>query len=411
MQTKLSKLQKNIIDRLLDKYEASKSYTGENILNQRFSVKPGDFFKDYDSDFADVGQVKDFEECLYDLEGRGLITLDKSVNNVIEKIYAKPDDNTWNNLYTAVDRQDKNTLLDKELQLYQSIAGKSQVAAAFLQEQKDRLLAGKKTFYTAKEAKKLAQLCDEVLFNKQELLERELSIMVLGDSKAFEKTYRSKVTGLIEKYGEMSCDYPVGATDTEKAHILLENYGIYTNPAYIYLKGTGRVIFADGYILPLQQDIPLAVSQEAVAKVKSIQIEASQVMTVENLTSFNRIALEDTFFVYLSGYHGRGVRSFLRQAYDNNQNKKWMHFGDIDPDGFLILEHLTCATGIPFENYMMDSDTLIKYRGYAKPLEKNDIVKANKLLQGEKYTDMMQLMLQENIKLEQEIVSLRMEDI
>ena len=53
---KLNKRQKDVLKALLDKYEKSKTYRGENAVNQSFQVKPVDFFKDYDSDFANLDE-------------------------------------------------------------------------------------------------------------------------------------------------------------------------------------------------------------------------------------------------------------------------------------------------------------------------------------------------------------------
>ncbi|MBR5336435.1 MAG: hypothetical protein IK152_00430 [Lachnospiraceae bacterium] len=51
---KLNKRQKDLLKALLDKFEKSKTYRGENAVNQSFQVKPEDFFKDYDSDFSNL---------------------------------------------------------------------------------------------------------------------------------------------------------------------------------------------------------------------------------------------------------------------------------------------------------------------------------------------------------------------
>ena len=128
-------------------------------------------------------------------------------------------------------------------------------------------------------------------------------------------------------------------------------------------------------------------------------------MTVENLTSFNRIKSADTFFIFLSGYHNSAKQIFLKKLHDQNPKKSYLHFGDIDPDGFFILENLRSKTGIDFTPYKMGTAELEKYRAFTKPLEKNDITKANSLIESGRYSDIMNYMLEHNCKLEQEIVS------
>ena len=138
---------------------------------------------------------------------------------------------------------------------------------------------------------------------------------------------------------------------------------------------------------------------------KSIKILSKKVVTVENLTSFNRLEKEDSFYIFLSGYHNQLKQYLLRRIYEENKMGEWYHFGDIDPDGFYIMEHLKRGTGIPFEALNMNLLYLRKYDAYTKPMEENDIRKAKSLLNQDKYSEVMEYMLQERKKLEQEIIS------
>lgn len=91
--------------------------------------------------------------------------------------------------------------------------------------------------------------------------------------------------------------------------------------------------------------------------------------------------------------------------YEHNKDKYYYHFGDIDPDGFFILENLKEKTSIPFKSYKMSVQELEQYSSYIKPLEQNDITKANSLSSKGLYLDEMNHMLKNNCKLEQEIIS------
>lgn len=128
-------------------------------------------------------------------------------------------------------------------------------------------------------------------------------------------------------------------------------------------------------------------------------------MTIENLTSFNRMEEENTFMIFLSGYHNSAKQKLIRKIYDINSSLEWHHFGDIDPDGFYIIENLRRGTEIDFRPVYMDIDILKQYKTYAKPLTDHDIRKANALLNYEMYADIMRYMLDVGKKLEQEIVS------
>ena len=125
-------------------------------------------------------------------------------------------------------------------------------------------------------------------------------------------------------------------------------------------------------------------------------------MTIENLTSFNRIKESETFFIFLSGYHNSVKQKFLEKIYQQNSNKEYYHFGDLDPDGFFILENLQKKTHIDFKPYKMGIEELKKYSDFSKTLVENDITKANSLIEKGKFVKIMNYMLENNIKLEQE---------
>ena len=127
-------------------------------------------------------------------------------------------------------------------------------------------------------------------------------------------------------------------------------------------------------------------------------------MTVENLTSYNRMNDNKSTFVYLSGYNNTAKQRFLKKIAEYNSGVSWFHYGVIDPDGYFILKNLVEKTGITFVPLYMDLKELKNYRQYCKPLEKNDIVEVHSLLKVHFYDEVMEFMLANNCKLEQEII-------
>ena len=126
---------------------------------------------------------------------------------------------------------------------------------------------------------------------------------------------------------------------------------------------------------------------------------------VENLTSYNRVEDSASTFIFLSGYHNTAKQRFLKKIAEYSCDVLWYHFGDIDPDGYYILKNLLEKTKIPFTPWHMDIEQLQKYRKYWKPLEKNDTVKAKSLINAYFYPEIMEFMVENNCKLEQEIIS------
>ena len=152
----------------------------------------------------------------------------------------------------------------------------------------------------------------------------------------------------------------------------------------------------------------LGISGEDIGKVcfeKEAQIR--RVITIENLTAFFRWEEEESLMVYLGGYHNSVRRALLQKIYAAFPDAVYCHFGDIDVGGFLIYEDLCRKTGIPFQLYRMDLDTLKEYEKYGKALTENDRVRIEKMLKENPfvpYADVLAYMLSAGIKLEQECI-------
>ena len=96
-------------------------------------------------------------------------------------------------------------------------------------------------------------------------------------------------------------------------------------------------------------------------------------MTIENLTSFHDVSLNDTFYIFTNGFHNHAIEAFLKCLYDFlGESVHYFHFGDIDAGGFYIYLHLVERTNIPFKTIAMNIDILQKYQEYTKRLTAND---------------------------------------
>lgn len=400
MRYKLSKWQKAVLEKLVDQYERSKTYRGENQVLQTFAIGPEKVFFSYVSDYANVDDVHDFENQMRELEQKGLLLI-KWEGHEIQNLAANQQ--KWKDIYEILERRELRHLEEEQIRLYKSYLGYHTILEDFCQEQIGRLEEGKKAKFELNEAEKILRLCKFILENREEVLERELSIAVLGDSKLWKK-YRSKVCRVLKDYGNMDT-LLIGVDDEESEKVILGEYHVVSNPSYIYFKGNAELLFENGEKLKMDSHMPVAFTEKTIEYMKSIKILSKKVATVENLTSFNRLEREDSFYIFLSGYHNQLKQNLLHRIYEENKMAEWYHFGDIDPDGFYIMEHLKRGTGIPFEALNMNLLYLKKYDAYTKPMEENDIRKAKSLLNQDKYSEVMEYMLQERKKLEQEIIS------
>ena len=398
--------QKKVLSSLLDKYENSKTYKGENQVHQTFSITPDIIMKEYNSDSADVEKIHMFEGEMDELEREQFVQLEIK-GTVIYKIFLRQE--SIPGCYAILGRKDKKSLIRDEILFYESYIGKSSVLDGFCKEQISLLEAGRKPEYSREDAKEVLCLCLFILENDQELLERELSIVQLGSSKLFEKKYRTRVCRVLQKYGDYTGLLEGIDDKREKEQIILGEHNIYSNPSYLYIKGDATLTFRDMPPVELSLDTPVAYSSESLQNLERIEIHNSQVMTIENLTSFNRMKEKGYFYLFLSGYHNTAKQRLLIRIAQQNKGIQWFHFGDFDPDGFLIIEHLKAKTGIAFSPIHMGRSELEQYSKYGRGMEENDRKKARSLIEKGMYTEEMSFMLEQDCKIEQEIVSWMLE--
>lgn len=403
MSLRLSKIQKDVLNMLLDVYENSATYKGKNIKNQSFAIKPEKIFFEYNGDYTDQDEVEQFNRELQSLMEFEYVILDYERGiPVISKI--KLNTNSINDIYSALRREDITEKRNREIKMYTQYMGVHDIMDAFCKSQVERLNAYKDASYTSDIAINILELLKYVLGNNSDIMERELSVAILGDTKLFGKSYKSRICSIIEEYGELELDLSV-LDKKEKEKAILEEYQVFSNPSYIFFKGNVDVHYVDGSSISATPNNPIAILSEAIARIEMIRVNSNRIVTVENLTSYNRINDNKSTFIYLSGYHNTAKQKFLKKIAENNSGVSWFHFGDIDPDGYFILKNLIKKTGISFVPLYMDVQQLKNYKQYCKPLGKNDIVKANSLLKIHFYDEVMEYMLEKNCKLEQEIIS------
>ena len=405
-----------LLSKLLDQYEKSVTYAGENKVKQVFSVKPSDIFKGYNKDFLPPEQLfqeKEFERLIRQMESEGLIHVVPPNTGILRQICAVPE--RWEDYYACLNRTEKNILKKRLEEVYHRFCqcdlleayGKEKLQT--LKNSRARKLDEKKVEKEITEAEaiwNLVQFLKENQEKQRTTLEREMSEAVLHDSKQWEKIYRKKVCGILEHTGRY--DEPLAELEEERERqtALLEEFYIYSNPAYIYLKGDARICLEDGRELRIYHDLPMSIPFETFQKAKSIQIRDTALMTVENLTSFHRLEREHIFYLFLSGYHTRTKQALLQRIARENPGLSWHHFGDLDPDGLAIAGHLIRKTGLPFQLCAMGVQELQRFQTYAKPLEAPDRAKAEAMIkQGSSYAGILRYMLEHNCKLEQEIIS------
>ena len=401
----MDKLQHKVLNRLLDQYEQSKTFLEENKVCQSFSVKITKLFPKYEDD-AEYDFFCDVNASLKELEQWGLVHITaKKRNGVLEKVSLNTE--ALEECYARLKRVPRKTEHQWLLEVWEKAEDAKRrysPLSNYFSAQREKLAKNQKVEYydgVHRDYEDLLLLVKEVLENSEEIFIRDFSIRLFQNSKRAEQL-KSKAQALLFQYG-----------DFEEKDTVFEECGVVQTPTYVMLKGNGRITLS-GQILDLSRmKGDVALSTASFKELENVEVLGSRVVTVENLTSFHDYSEKGDFVVYLGGFHNKVKREFLIFLYEANKEKEYRHFGDIDAGGFYILEHLKRRTGIMFRSLWMDETVLDRYRHQAKELTQNDRVRLKKLLEMlneqkkndvlvEDYRAVLQMMLTEGIKLEQE---------
>lgn len=387
----MNKYEKAILNALLDKYEKSKSFTGDNKVNQKFVVKVASLFTQY-ADHANFDLFQAVNEAVDILVRKNLISAKINKANVCAEVYLNLA--TIDEAYRYIGRTQKRDLNNAVIKLLNRYKDKNEILNRFCKTQVERIKANKSIHFfneDLQEYEDILHAVNRILKVDSETFSRDFSVRVFKDSKLFDRI-SSKVTNILFEYG----DFP------EKDRVL-EDLNIVKNPTYVNFRGAGTLILAGQKIDLNMLSSDIAISSAMLEDIEKIEITGKSVMTVENLTSFHMAYSKDMLLIYLGGFHNRIRREFIKKIHRQNPEVEFYHFGDIDAGGFYILEHLRRQTGVDFKPYKMDLETLKNYQDYSKKLTDNDRDRLKKIKNSE-FEEVIDYMLDNNCKLEQEVI-------
>lgn len=252
--------------------------------------------------------------------------------------------------------------------------------------------------YDSKRVDDVLHVLQAIMKLDKETYIRNFSTALFKDSKKFQKEFRGRVESIL-------FDYTDEVVEKDK---ILEFYNLYENPTYVLIKGNAVINFETSMIEVTEMPDGIALSNASLDKIRNITVKAAKVITVENLTAYHDSDEEDAVHIYLGGYHNHSKQVLLEKIFAANKNCDYFHKGDLDVYGFLILENLKEKTGIPFASLMMDVLTLERFfrAGIYKELTVSDIkvIEEKKNTKLIAYADVLQFMLDNNCKVEQESI-------
>lgn len=398
---------KKILNDLLDSYEKSLLFTGKNKVNIRISFP---FTAKSVPEYFDESSLvyEELHSKLRELEQKGFLHIVwKKKNHIVQKVVL--EESSVPEIYRFLKRTPKSDSISRTLNLLEEMEEEcvTPICQTFIHWVSGRIQEGEsvKEYIDLEQQEKTRQLLQAIFFieaNNENCYIREFSIRHFGDSKVLENLI-GLIGKIMRRFGNQFDEMDVDA--------ILAEYSIYHTPNYVYVKGDGGVLqFADSCIGLRMLKQGIGISGEDLPFMKLTDTgQIKRVITIENLTTFFRWQEKDSILIYLGGYHNSVRRALLRLIYDQIPLAEYLHFGDIDAGGFAIYEDLCNKTGIPFQPYYMSLEVLKKYESYGRKLTLNDRKRISDM-QGQMkdcvYEDVLDYMLTQNVKLEQECIQM-----
>ncbi len=252
------------------------------------------------------------------------------------------------------------------------------------------------------QAERICQLASAIRGNTTRQFLRQFSVAVFHDSKAAEReiAIAARILADFESEGRLK------GLETQE---ILEEYLIFKNPSWIFMKGGPFAVSFPGGIGVTEEDA-LGLFWDADKVVDTI-------LTIENLTTFHQWELGtpvdvagkegEVLVIYLGGYANRGKREFLRKLHAAYPSARFFHYGDIDCGGFRIWKTLAVGSGLSIEPFRMDLAAYRQNLSLGRPLTDHDKKTLVEMLEDpffENQRELFQEMLSFGIKEEQESI-------
>ena len=219
----VSSIESKILNALLDQYEKSKTFSGENKVFQTFKASVAKLFPKY-ADSAEYDFYVDVNAHLSALEKKNFITLQKEKSGKIKNAALNTDGKVLAEIYAYLHRTPRKEMQADLLSVIESYSdGTDSLLQSFLAEQKSRIKKNKNAEHFKSDIKEFSDvLCGvkEVIANEDEIFIRDFSARLYGDSKRFEKL-ESAVISILTDYG-----------DYDDKETVLSEYGIVKTPTY-----------------------------------------------------------------------------------------------------------------------------------------------------------------------------------
>ena len=388
--------EKNILNKLLDKYEKSKLSKGGTSINRNIRLTTKDEVLSSYTGFDSYKHADFNDAVIHKLEKQGFITA------IFENDTFKSLTLNIVNVDSLYDYLNRKKPAD-ELREIKEVLNKyhfDNFLDMFIDYVNDYIYDKydypKSYFSDSVQLDLILMVFEKMFLLTEEIKKRDFSAKYLGDSKLFE-SIQGRIIKIIKDF-----DGNNYATDDD----VLSEYNIVKNSSYALVKNN-LILKINNSIINLNDfGYEISLSDEMIKSLCILDSNVRKVITVENLTSFYMLNDHDSVIIYLGGFHNHTKQSLLMKLYEKYPKAQYYHFSDIDVGGFLIFNNLVLKTGIPFIPYRMSVNEL-KQNKNLKKLTENDKKRLKGLLLDSRFDlfkDVIEYMLDNNVKLEQEIL-------
>jgi len=396
-----------ILLKLLGKYDKRDlKYSGKEI-NREISLKPKEVYKLYASASADTQNEKLLNEAAEMLEQKGFVSIRRvKFSDDITKIILNQGAIAHINKFLVDNYQisSRNETVSRVLALIQKYKGYG-ILTDYYCNKLESLVRSKIYNADLGREEKFFKVLDFIQKNSTDYYVREVSMLVFGSSKVFEESpfYENVCTIIREAVGKEKDEY------TPNDDILRE-FHIQNIDQEILIKGKVTISFSGHEIFIGDYINGLAIPSSEIYRIDHIDVMANKILTIENKTAFYRFPSDEYVAIYLGGFANRYQLEFLKMIHQYDPSASFYHFGDIDMGGFFIHQHLCNSTGFHFKLFHMGCEDLAEEdnRTCLQPLTDSDRERAVSLISVSDYRDVVEMMLKNNIKLEQEIICLNL---
>ena len=401
----MNKYEIKIVNALLKKYYKRKAIHKDAEINRRIDLPATKILKDYSDYNVNLNEKELVNKAIISLEEYGFITVSKlKLSEDFEKIYLCVDNVESLEEYAAknLDIIPRSFAVDELKSIIKKYRNKGEIVNYYIDELENTIQNRSIRLDVMKE-EDILKIITFLENNKEFLYIREVSMLIFGDSKYLENYRKTQVYSILYSY------YVKNGEDVFREENLLERFNVYDIDQEICIKGPVLIGFENKTIDIDGLTGGVSFSIKDIDKIKRIVVNSDRVMTIENKTSFLRMNQGDCY-IYLGGFATKPQVTFIKKLIENNPDKRYLHFGDIDAGGFWIHKKLCEQTNMKFDLFCMDKKTLQNdnYKDYVKSLTENDVVRLTNLKDNSEYQECIEWILKNNFKLEQEIVSLKM---